>query len=294
MLMSSLRQLVREVFTFFKEHLVFVVSILVVSASINIKLYYSSLYHFDIIPFVSAQEILAFSFLSLGELNLPIILAILIIVAMVEVSIQPINTSLIPIKYLLGAKRLILNSLLFIPFYEILEFCFLLMYANYTDSRNLIFDLSEADLYINVLSIISIGIFFYLNVHSILISSHKVTYVLVILSVITIGTFSNSLKSGLQSKYFKTYKGTKVIVESDTIISTSRFMYIGQTNGYVFHYEFDDNKTFVTPMSQVKQIEIVSQDDKQLENTPKVKIDNHQKKITLNKNLPTDSVSKSK
>lgn len=257
--MSNLKQLIREVFEFFKDHFVFVVAILIVSAAINIKFYYSFLYQFDVIPYVSVQEILAFSFLSLGKLNIPIIIAILILIIIIEVALSANNSRLFSTNSIIRAKKIMLNGLLMIPIYEFLELCIYLLFPNYIEPhKNLSIDFTKTGYIIDFISVIIFILLYFLDSHSILISTHKTTYVIVILSVISAGTFSNSLKSGLESKYLKSYQGTKIIVENDTIISTRRLMYIGQTNGYIFHYDFDKNRTDVIPISQVKKIEIIS------------------------------------
>jgi hypothetical protein len=52
------------------------------------------------------------------------------------------------------------------------------------------------------------------------------------------------------------YRGTKIITNDSTYISTDSAYYIGQTSNYVFFYNKKESYTTVLPTREVKKLEL--------------------------------------
>lgn len=254
--MSELERSIEKVFEFFKDNFAFSIALLLVSASINIKIYYSLLFHFDVIPYITAQEIIAFSFLSLGELNILSFAAIVLLFVPLYIANTATNNSTIRIGSRVSfLKRLILNGLLTIPFYHLAELIVYYAYAWYINGHNsLMFNSAEPDGALSLFSVVLLILFTAFNFVTRLNLSIEKVFILVVVSFISFGAFASAYQSGLIMINSRSYIGATVITENDSIVSTNDFMYVGQTNGYIFHFDFVKKQTSVIPMSEVKKI----------------------------------------
>lgn len=217
--------------------------------------------------------------------HIPILVALIIIIGIVKLTLFYRNFS-IPIKYFLGFSEIttaIADDLLYVLLAYCITICGKLAVEDLIKTRSIDLKDNKDSLFSLLIIIITIGLiiwrFFFENEYYNKIVIDAVSYFClfsVIMQIKFIKDFSTHNKEFIFFLYFffttllgivsitsfeiksvinGKYKGTKIVTNDMTYVSSDTTYYIGQTEKYVFIYNTSKH-CLVLPISNVKQFDI--------------------------------------